>query len=111
MDRRQFPGEELVVVSLPMFEHRCAKGFEDPGGFVLQSVNDQKIKNLEHLVKVLRDVKEKYVKLRFAELGSDVMIFRHKEMDEVTKEIMDENGIPVTKRMSPELMKLWKSKK
>jgi S1-C subfamily serine protease len=106
-DRVQFPGEELVVVTRPMFDHKIAKGYIDPVGRVVKDVNGVKIKNLSHLVETLRDATDTYLKFRFADEGSDVLVFDRKEMDKVTEEIMEENGIAPTRRGSEDVLKTW----
>jgi S1-C subfamily serine protease len=107
-DRMQFPGEELVVVTSPMFGHRIAKGYDDPVGQVVQEVNGLKIKNLHHLVETLRDSQDEFLRFRFAEFGSEVLVFRREEMNKVTAEILEDNGIAPTRRGSEDVMKLWK---
>jgi len=107
-DRAQFPGEELVVVTRPMFDHKIAKGYDDPVGRVVKEVNGIRIKNLVHLVETLRDSKDTYLKFRFADEGSEVLVFDRKEMDRVTEEIMEDNGIAPTRRGSQEALKAWK---
>src|SRR5262249_4990280 len=56
--RVRFAGEELVVVTAPMFAHKIAKGYDDPAGQVVAEVNGVKIKNLCHLVETLRDCRD-----------------------------------------------------
>jgi S1-C subfamily serine protease len=106
-DRAQFPGEELVVVTRPMFDHKIAKGYDDPAGRIVKEVNGVRIKNLVHLVETIRDSKDTYLKFRFADEGSEVLVFDRKEMNRVTKEIMEDNGIAPTRRGSEEVLKVW----
>jgi S1-C subfamily serine protease len=106
-DRVQFPGEELVVVTRPMFDHKIAKGYNDPVGRAVNEVNGAKIKNLLHLVETIRDSKDTYLKFRFFDEGSDIMVFDRKEMNRVTEEIMEDNGIAPTRRASEEVLKVW----
>jgi S1-C subfamily serine protease len=107
-DRVQFPGEELVVVTRPMFDHKIARGYDDPVGRVVKEVNGIRIKNLGHLVETLRDSKDTYLKFRFADEGGEILVFDRQEMNRVTEEIMEENGIAPTRRGSPEALKVWK---
>ncbi len=107
-DRAQFPGEELVVVTRPMFDHKIAKGYDDPVGRVVKEVNGARIKNLVHLVETIRDSNDAYLKFRFADEGSEVLVFDRQEMNRVTEEIMEENGIAPTRRGSEEALKVWK---
>ena len=53
-DRPRFPGEELVVVTAPLLRTRMTKGYVDPFGQVVSEVNGTKVKNLAHLVELIR---------------------------------------------------------
>jgi S1-C subfamily serine protease len=106
-DRAQFPGEELVVVTRPMFDHKVAKGYDDPVGRVVEEVNGVRIKNLVHLVETIRDSTDTYLQFRFADEGGEILVFDRKEMDRVTEEILEENGIAPTRRGSGEVLRVW----
>src|SRR5262249_36479941 len=99
-DRVRFPGEELVVVTAPMFDHKIAKGYDAPVGQVVKEVNGVRIKNLTHLVKTIRDSKDTFLKFRFDEEGSELLVFDREEMNRVTDEIMEDNGIAPSRRGS-----------
>lgn len=109
-DRVRFPGEELVVVTRPMFDHKIAKGYDDPVGRVVQEVNGARVKNLVHLVETIRDSTDTYLRFRFAEEGAEILVFDRKEMDRVTEEILEENGIAPTRRGSADALKAWNRK-
>jgi S1-C subfamily serine protease len=106
-DRTQFAGEELEVVTRPMFDHKIGKGYDDPVGRVVAEVNGVRIKNLVHLVETIRDSTDTYLKFRFADEGSEMLVFDRKEMNRVTDEILEENGIAPTRRGSAEALKAW----
>jgi hypothetical protein len=105
-DRVRFPGEELVVVTAPMFEHKIAKGYSSPFGQVLQRVNATSVKNLRHLVEVLRDSKDEFLKFRFEE-GAEVLVFRRTEMARATEEILEDAGIALGRRGSRDMLGVW----
>ncbi len=107
-DRMRFLGEELVAVTSPLFPHKIARGYGDPIGQVIESVNGVAIPHLRHLVEVLRDTRDEFVTFRFAEDQAETLVFRRKEVEEATKEVMSENGIP--RRGSPELEAVWNGK-
>jgi S1-C subfamily serine protease len=107
-DRVRFPGEELVVVTAPMFSHKIAKGYGDPVGRVVKEVNGVKVKNLRHLVETLRDCPDEFLTFRFADDSGDIMVFGRKEMDRVTEDILEENGIAPSRRGSADMLKAWK---
>lgn len=107
-DRVRFPGEELVVVTSPMFNHKITKGYADPVGQVVKEVNGTPIKNLKHLVELLRDCTDEYLTFRFMEEGTELLVFRREEMSQATEEILEDNGIAPNRRGSEDVLKLWK---
>lgn len=107
-DRVLFPDEELVVVTAPLFKHKIARGYSDPVGQVVQEVNGQKIKNLRHLVEFLCQNQDEYLKFRFAEEATEILVFRRQEMNKATEEIMEENGIAASRRGSEDMLRVWK---
>jgi S1-C subfamily serine protease len=104
-DKVRFPGEELVVVTAPMLRHKCVRGYTDPVGRVVEEVNGVKIKNLRHLVEVLRDSTDEFITFNFSGHRAEVLILSRKDMAAVTQEVMEENGIP--RRGSAELLEVW----
>jgi S1-C subfamily serine protease len=106
----RFPGEELVVVSAPMFTHPIAKGYGNPVGKVVKEVNGIPIKNLRHLVESLRDANDRFLTFRFFDNWSEVLVFDRKEMDKATEEILEDNGIAANRRGSRNLLKIWAAK-
>ncbi len=106
--RAAFAGEEIVVVASPLFPHRINKGYDDPNNSVLTEVNGKPIKNLRHLVEVLRDLEEPQVIFKFAknvEKGQETLVFNRAEIAAATEEILEENGI--RHQYSPELRSVW----
>ncbi len=93
-DRVRFPGEELVVVTSSMLPHRMTRGYSEPIGQVVESVNGTKIRNLRHLVETIQGCKDEFLTIRFAEDGAETMVFRRKAMLEATEPLMAQNGIP-----------------
>jgi S1-C subfamily serine protease len=108
-DLVRFSGEELVVVSSPMFSHPIAKGYLDPIGKTLKDVNGVAVKNLRHLVEQIRDSKEEFLTFRFADDYSEMLVFDRMAMNRATDEVLEDNGIPTQRRGSTELLKIWKS--
>jgi S1-C subfamily serine protease len=108
-DLPRFEGEELVVVAAPMFPHKVAKGYDNPVSKVVKEVNGVPIKNLRHFVEVLRESKEKYTTLRFADKLSETIVFDHQEALKATDEILSDNGI--REQSSDDLQAVWTKKK
>jgi S1-C subfamily serine protease len=93
-DQPDFPGEELVVVSSPLFVHNISRGYEDrPVGWVVKSVNGTPIKNLRQLVQVLNDSKDEFLKFEFAGAGLETFVFPRQAMKDSTEEILSDNDI------------------
>ena len=108
-DKPAFPGERLVVVPCPFFPHRLSKGYGNPGWQVLKTVNHQPIKNLAHLVEVLRDLKDEFVTFEFnTRANGESCVFPRAEMVSATENILNDNG--VRSQGSADLMKIWVGK-
>jgi len=107
-DKPSFDGEELVVVTSPMFPHRITKGYDDPERFVLTEVNGQRVKSLQHLVQLLRDDTQPQIVLKFAKASRrthETMVFNRAELLESTAKIIEENGIRYP--YSSDLRPIW----
>lgn len=104
-DRIRFPGEELVVVTSPMLPHRMTRGYAEPLGQVVESINGTRIKSLRHLVETIRDCRDEFLTLRFAEDGAETMVFRRKPMLDATEPLMSQAGIP--RRGSEDVLADW----
>jgi S1-C subfamily serine protease len=107
-DRAHFQGEQLVVVTAPLLRTRMTKGYQEPFGQVLSEVNGAKVKNLAHLVELIRSSKDEYLTFRFAEDYSETLVFRRKAMLDATESLMSENGIP--RRGSDDVLAVWNDK-
>ncbi len=95
-DKPDFEGEELVVVSSPAFPHRITKGYDDPNRAVVSAVNGVPVKNLRHLVELIRDCQDNQLTLKFANSGvltHETMVFNRKDLLESTSKILEDNGI------------------
>jgi S1-C subfamily serine protease len=103
---RKFPDEELVMVTSHTFPHRIAKGYDVNLFSVVGKVNGTAIKSLAHLVEVLRDLKDEYVVIEWADQGTETIVFKREEVMKATDEILDDNGVRA--QCSPDLEKVWK---
>lgn len=99
--------EELVIVSSPLFPHKLSKGYSNPSGGVVYSVNGIKIRSLAHLVAVLRDLKDEFVTIEFDGQGGEGIVFPRAEAVAATDEILNDNDIRA--QGSPELLKIWQA--
>jgi S1-C subfamily serine protease len=104
-----FPGEELVMISSQqLLPHKLSKGY-DAGAFaVIGKVNGTPIKNLAHLVELLRDMKDEFVTFEFADEGTETIVLRREEVEQAQDSILEDNDI--RSQCSPDLEKVWKQK-
>jgi S1-C subfamily serine protease len=107
-DKVAFPGEELVVVSSPLFPHALSKGYDPAVAQVVNTINGVKIKNLLHLVSVLRELRDDYMVVTFFAKGAESLVFPRKAMLDATDEILSDNGI--RSQGSAEELKTWAAK-
>ena len=107
-DSPAFEGEELVVISSPLFPHKLAKGYSSPVARVLKTVNDAPVKNLAQLVALLRDSKDEFLTFEFDQHGGETLVFPRQAMIDSTEEILTDNG--VRSQASPELLAVWNQK-
>lgn len=108
-EKPAFPDEELVVVSSPFFPHRLTRGYDNPMLQVVKTINGVPIKNLHHLVEVLRDSKDDFVRIEFDQRGAETLVFPRAEMLSATDEILNDNG--VRSQGSPDTLAVWTRKK
>lgn len=101
-----FEGEQLVIVASPFFSHRLTKGYGSPALQIVREVNGVPVKNLAHLVELVRDSDDEFLEFRFADNKTESLVFRRQEMIDSTEEILNDNGI--RKQYSDELEAVWK---
>jgi S1-C subfamily serine protease len=107
-DQPAFPGEELVVVCSPFFPHKLSKGYSNPVTSVVKSVNGIAIKNLAHLVEVLRDNRDEFIVIESDQRGGEGLVFKRKEMLSATDEILSDNGVRA--QGSASMLTIWNAK-
>lgn len=104
-----FEGEQLVIVPAPFFPHKLSKGYSPQTMRVVESVNGIRVKNLLHLVEILRDSKDEFLVIDFAERSGETPVFSRAEMIAATDEILTDNGVRA--QGSPDVLKVWEAKK
>ena len=107
-DKPSFPGEQLVVIPSPFFPNRLITGYSNPGGRIVKTVNGIAIKNLQHLVEVLRDCKDEFITIEFAGRGAESLVLPRKESQQATDDVLGDNGI--RSQGSPDTMEVWNAK-
>ena len=106
--KQAFDGEELVLIPSPFFPHRLAKGYVAPGTMIVRRVNGIPIKNLLHLVEVLRNATDEFIVIEFATRSAETMVFPRAEMVAATEEILTDNGVRT--QGSPDALGVWNAK-
>jgi hypothetical protein len=109
IEKPSFPGEELVVVSSPFFPHDLVKGYANVNPRIVESVNGIKVRNLRHLVEILRDARAEFLTFEFDGLGGESLVFNRKEMLDATDGILNDNGV---RAQGPEeILAIWHAKR
>jgi S1-C subfamily serine protease len=104
-DAPAFEGEELVVIAAPLFPHKLSQGYWPPIGWVVKSVNGTVIKNLRHLVEVLRDAQGDFITFEFHGRGLETFAFPRKETLAATDDILSDNGVRA--QGSADVLAIW----
>jgi S1-C subfamily serine protease len=107
-DKPGFGGEEIVIVCSPMFPHPITKGYDDANGFVLKEVDGVPVKNLKHLVEILRDGKGAQVAFKFAKMANRMqenIVFDRRAVVAATEDILKDFGIRY--QYSEDLRPVW----
>jgi hypothetical protein len=107
-DQPAFPGEGLVIISSPFFPHKLAEGYSDPRSLVVKAVNGIPVKNLNHLVEILRDAKGEFITIECYNRSGETMVFPRAQMLAATDEILTDNG--VRSQGSPDTLAIWNAK-
>ena len=104
-DKPAFEGEGLVAVASPFFPHKLTKGYSSPQGQVVKTVNGLPIKNLNHLVEVLRDSRDEFIRIEFDLRQAETLVFPRDQMAAATEDILNDNGL--RSQGSPDTMAIW----
>jgi S1-C subfamily serine protease len=107
-DKPAFAGEELVVVTSPLLRHKVARDYGDPVNQVVKTINDTPVKNFRHMVELLRDAQGEFLTIEFFGKRADVIVFPRPDMEKITREVIDDNGI--TRRGTDDAMAAWQGK-
>ena len=100
--------EELVVVPSPFFPTNSSKGYGNPAGTVVDSVNGVHVRSLKHLVSLLRDLKDPFIVFAFANRLGESLVFSRTELLSTTEGILADNGVRA--QGSPDMLAVWQAK-
>ena len=108
MDHPAFQGEEIVTLGYGLLPHKTAKGYSLSPFSVLSRLNGTPVRNLAHLVELVRDAKGEFLTIDLAGEGSP-LVFRRQEILQATEDILADEG--VRKQYSDDLERVWHPKK
>ena len=108
MEKPDFAGEQLVVVSSPFFPHKLVEGYSNPMAKVVKTVNGVAVKNLAHLVELLRDSKDEFLTIEFDSHTFEALVFKRAELLTATDDILTDNGI--RSQGSADTLAVWNKK-
>jgi spermidine synthase len=75
----------------------------------VKTVNEISIRNLNHLVQVLRESRNEFDVITYWGKGGETMVFPRKKMLEATDDILTDNGI--RSQGSQQILTVWGAKK
>ncbi len=107
-DQPAFPGEGLVIIASPFFPHKLAQGYDNPRAQVVKTVNGIPVKNLNHLLEILRDAKDEFITIECNTRYGETMIFPRAQMVAATDEILTDNG--VRSQGSADTLAIWNAR-
>jgi hypothetical protein len=107
LDPPAFPGEEIVVLGA-LLTNKTSKGYTPTAYSVVTQVNGTAVRNLVHLVELLRDAKGEFLTIDLYGYTSP-LVFHRGEMAEATEDVLADEG--VRKQYSDDLEKVWRPAK
>ena len=107
MDQRAFDGEEIVTL-VGLLPHRISKGYNPVSFAVVTHVNGAAVRNLVHLVELLRDAKGEFLTIDLAG-RLPPLVFRREEALKATDDVLSDEGI--RKQCSDDLQNIWRPHK
>ena len=103
LDQPSFAGEEIVALT-HLLPHKTSKGYSPPPFCTVSRVNGTKVRNLAHLVELLRDATGEFLVVE--PVGPiEPLVFRRAEVLQAGEEIMADEGI--RKQFSNDLENVW----
>ncbi len=104
MDHPAFDGEEIVTLGPSLLPHRISKGYQIPPFSVVARVNGIRVRNLAHLVEIIRDAGREFLTIEVA--GENILlVFRREEVLRATEDVLADEGI--RRQYSADLERVW----
>ncbi len=103
---RANPDDELVAVSTQILPHRITKGYDIAPLSIVTHVNDVPVRNLRHLIQLLKGAREKdFVVIQFDDNLEERIVLKPGEAEALLPEILRNNNISAA--FSDDLKGLW----
>ncbi|UCD30024.1 MAG: trypsin-like peptidase domain-containing protein [Planctomycetota bacterium] len=102
---REKVDDEVVVICCPILPHKLTKGYGITPMSVVTHVNDQPVRNLRHLIQLIKDNKEEFLIFRFEEDYEEKIVLDPKRVEKYQAEILRNNNIPAA--CSDDLKDIW----
>ena len=74
----------------------------------VKTIDGIAVKNLRHLVEIIRDSKDEFIVIEFAGRAAETLVFPRKELIASTEDVLTDNGI--RNQGSPDMMAVWNQK-
>jgi hypothetical protein len=75
---------------------------------VVKTINGTPVRNLSHLVQLLRDSRDEFIVIAFDSRGGETVVFRRAEMIAATEEILTDNDL--RSQGSADALAVWNAK-
>jgi S1-C subfamily serine protease len=101
-------GDELVVVSSPLFPHVLSRGYSNPQFKVVKAIDGVAVRSLSQLVEIIRDSREAFITIEFEERWAETIVLPREAALAATDEILNDSGI--RNQGTPDILQVWRSK-
>lgn len=103
---RESPDDELVATCGPILPHKINKGYSISALSVVTHVNDQPVRNLRQMIRLIKENRGKeFVIFRFEDDREEKVVLDPKDVEKFGPEILRNNNIPAA--CSEDLRDLW----
>ena len=102
---RTTPDFELVATCSPILPHKINKGYRLDALSIVTHVNDTPVKNLRHMIELIKANKEPFIIFRFEDEYEEKIVLDPKEVEANNAQILLQNNIPAA--CSADLRDLW----
>jgi len=102
---REKPDDELVATVSGILPHKLTKGYGVSRLSIVTHVNDRPVKNIRHLIEMIKENKEDFIVFRFEEEYVEKIVLDPKRVKKYQSEILGNYNIPAP--CSDDLKDIW----